>query len=320
MSNDGGVRILFATDGSAGAAVALELLSELPLRPSDEVVVVSYPAYLLAARPDGAGLVARLMEGQRRAAFEVVEAAAKRLTRSGVRTTAVVQDGLEAVDAILRVAVERHVELIVLGSRGLGRVSSLLVGSTARALAILSPVPVLVVRDRRPHLRRVLIAVDGSHASRAGLEIFTRLPLPKRLSVELLHVLPTHRWSEVRPDMKEELSALRESVEREEAEHGWALLRDAAALVGDGATIHTHAERGHVSDVILARAAALGADLIVLGSRGANGPRQLLWGGTAERVMVASRCSVLIAPVPQAVLGDEPPEAGSREKRAAVST
>lgn len=313
MSNDGGIRILFATDGSAGADVALDLLTALPPRPSDEVVVVSYPAYFLAARPDGTGLIARLMEGRRRAAHEIVEAAAKRLATTGVRTTGIVQNGLEAVDAIVRVALERQTDLIVLGSRGLGPVSSLLVGSTARALAILSPVPVLVVRDRRTAPHRVLIAVDGSEASQAAVRLFARLPMPDDQSVELFHVLPAHQWSEIGPGMNGELSDLRESVEREEAERGQVILRDSAALLGDGRTVHTAAERGPVSDTILERAEAIGADLIALGSRGVAGPRRLLWGSTAERVMVAARCSVLIAPVPVAAVSGEPVETAAPE-------
>lgn len=303
MSNDG-VRILFATDGSEGAAAALDVLTALPLRPSDEIVVVSYPAYFLAARPGVTGPVARLMEGRRRAAYGIVAVAAKCFAGTGVRTTAIVPDGLDASDAILRVALEQRVDLIVLGSRGLGAVSSLLIGSTARALVILSPVPVLMIRDRRTAPRRVLIAVDGSEASRSAIQLLASLPLPKDLSIELLHVLPQHRWSEIAPGRDREIFALRESFEREEAERGLIVLRESAVLLGDR-TVHTVVERGSVSDAILRHAAAFGADLIVLGTRGVTGPRRLLWGSTAERIVVATRCAVLIAPAPADVTSGE---------------
>ncbi len=298
MSNDGGVRLLFATDGSEGADVALDALLALPLRPIDEVVVVSYPAFFLAARPDGTGLVARLMDRRRRAAREVVEAATARLATIGVRTSGVVQNGLDAVDAILRVVQDRHADLVVVGSRGLGLVSGLMLGSTARTLAVLSPVPVLVVRDRRSAPRRVLIAVDGSLASRAALLLFARLPLSREVTVELLHVLPAHDWSQVAPATDDEILALRESFERDEAERARILLQQSAAALPSTATSSTYVERGAVPDTILARAATIGADLIVLGSRGLSGPRRPLWGSTAERVMVAGTSSMLIAPVP----------------------
>jgi nucleotide-binding universal stress UspA family protein len=313
MSNDGGVRLLFATDGSEGADVALSVLLALPLRPIDEVVVVSYPAFFLAARPNGAGLIARLMDRRRRAAREVVEAATARLMTLGVPTFGVVQNGLDAVDAILRVVQDRHVDLVVVGSRGLGLVGGLLLGSTARTLAMLSPVPVLVARDRRSALRRVLIAVDGSVASRAALLLFGRLPLPREVAVELLHVLPAHDWAQVAPETNDEILALRESFERDEAERARTLLQQAAAALPSTATISTYLERGAVSDTILARAAAIGADLIVVGSRGLSGPRRPLWGSTAERILIEGTSSMPIAPVPAEPASSELAETAAPE-------
>ena len=67
-----GVRIMLATDGSPGGAVAFDTVVELAVRPNDEVIVVSYPAYLLAARPGGGGIVATLMERQAKKAEEIV--------------------------------------------------------------------------------------------------------------------------------------------------------------------------------------------------------------------------------------------------------
>jgi len=313
MSNDGGVRVLFATDGSDGAAVALDFLMALPLRTSDEVLVVSYPAYFLAARPDGTGIIGALMEGRRQAAHDTVDAAIKRLAAAGVPAAGVVQEGLEAVDAILRVAADRHADLIVLGSRGRGPVSSLLLGSTARALAMLSVVPVLVVRERRTTPRRVLIAVDGSAASRAAAALFARLPMPKDVSIELLHVLTPHQWGEIGPGRDGEIADLRESFERDEAGLAGKILSDAASQLG-GRTVSTLSVRGPVSDAILERAAATGADLVVLGSRGVAGPRRLLWGSTAERVAVAARCAVLIAPVPQGSATDGSATIAARDR------
>lgn len=205
----GGIRILFATDGSAGAAGALDLLASLPLRAVDEVTVVTYPSYFLVARPDGTGLIGRLMEGRRRVARTTVDEAVRRLAGRDVRASGVVAQGFEAVDGILRVVTERSPDLLVMGSRGLGPVSSLVIGSTARTLALLSPVPVLIVRDRQTAPQRVLVAVDGSGASRAALAAFAQLPLPGKVEVELLHVLPAHDWSGL-PVRGEELAALRE--------------------------------------------------------------------------------------------------------------
>jgi nucleotide-binding universal stress UspA family protein len=292
-----GVRILFATDGSPGAAAALDLLATLRLRAADEVTVVMYPAYFLAARPDGTGLIGRLMEGRRKAAQSTVDAAVRRLSGLKVRVRGVVAQGLEAADGILRVVTERSPDLIVMGSRGLGPVGSTVIGSTARTLALLSPVPVLIVRDRRTAPRRVLIAVDGSPASRAALAAFTRIPLPSGVEVELLHVLPAHDWSGL-PVRGEELAELREEQERAESEAADRLLQASADALGAGVAVRKAKERGAVPDTIRAHADAMDADLVVLGSRGLSGPRRPFWGSTAERLIVTADCSVLLAPVP----------------------
>jgi len=296
-AGDGGVRILFATDGSPGAAAALDLITTLSLRPADEVTVVMYPAYFLAARPDGTGLVGRLMEGRRRAAQATVDATVQRLAGHGARVNGVVAQGLEAVDGILRVVTERSPDLLVMGSRGLGPVSSVVVGSTARTLALQSPVPVLIVREGRSAPKRVLAAVDGSDASRAALAAFAQLPLPGEAAVELLHVLPVHDWSGL-PVRDEELAELREAQEQAESDAADTLLEASAQALRKGVTVRTAKERGAVADTIRAHADAMDADLIVLGSRGVSGPRLPFWGSTAERVIVTADCSVLLAPVP----------------------
>lgn len=297
MSSDRGARILLATDGSPGAAAALDLLASMPLRPVDEIIVVTFPSYLVAARPDQTGLIGRLMEGRRRAAQVTADEAVRRLEGSGARVSGVVAEGLEAVDGILRVAVERSPDLIVMGSRGLGPVSSVAIGSTARTLALLSPVPVLIVRGRVSAPRRVLVAVDGSEASRAALSAFARLPLAKGVTVELLTVLPVHDWSGL-PVRGEELAELREAQERAETDAADRLLQRSTKTLPEGVAIQTAMERGAVTDTIRAHAGALDADLIVLGSRGLSGPRRTFWGSTAEQVIVTAGCSVLLAPLP----------------------
>lgn len=296
MESDRGMRILLATDGSTGAAVAERFVAHLALRSTDEVIVVAHPSYLLAARPDGTGLIGHLMEGRRREAHRAVAEVVDRFAEHGIAASGVVQDGLDAVESILRVAHDRRADLIVVGSRGLGRVGSAIVGSTARALAMTSPVPVLVAREASDAPRRALIAADGSPASNAAIAAFSRLPIASELGIEVIHVLPDLRWEDVRAPSGDELASLRESVERDELQRARTLLQRSASRLGPHRAIQTTTARGAVSDEILRRADAVAADLIVLGTRGFSGPRQLFWGSTAERVLSSASCSVLVAP------------------------
>lgn len=60
--------------------------------------------------------------------------------------------------------------------------------------------------------------------------------------------------------------------------------------------LSTELRLGHDAEEILAGAAALGADLIVLGTRGRRGMEKLLLGSTAERVLRQSDIPVLTVP------------------------
>jgi nucleotide-binding universal stress UspA family protein len=184
-----------------------------------------------------------------------------------------------------------------MGTRRLGPIGSAVLGSVARALAQLSPVPVLIVRELRAAPERVLIAVDGSEASRAALSAFAALPVSKDVAVELLHVLPAHDWSAV--SLPEgERARFKKTQERAESDAAAALLRASRAALPKGLTVRTAVERGGVADTIWTHADAMDADLIVLGSRGHAGPRRPFWGSTAERMIVTSGRSVLVAPPP----------------------
>lgn len=166
------MRMLFATDGSSGANVALEFLASLPLSRVDTVTVLS-----IAGR------------GERPHAQEAIEAAARELGARGVRTTLRVERGPVA-ETTLAVALETLSDLVVVGSRGLGAVSGALLGSTARALAHDATVPVLAVRDRHEAPRHVLAAVDGSPEAERALAFLVRLPLPRSAGTTYLQLAP----------------------------------------------------------------------------------------------------------------------------------
>ena len=287
-------RMVVGIDGSAGAANAIAFVKHLPIRQSDEVIVTSRPAYILEARAGEASLASRLAASAQARAQQLVDGAVSLLRESGVKARGVVGEGVDAVDAIMQVAAREKASLIVVGSRGRGPWASLLLGSTARSLAMLSAVPVLVIRSSDVPMR-VLAATDGSPAAHSALETFGKMPQSEGATVELLSVLPMHDWGE---DIDEESLAIRESVEHDEEDAVAARLESERSFVAKGVGSRTQMERGHVGEQILARADAISADLIVIGTRGMSGPRARFWGSTAERVLTQAGRNVLIAPAP----------------------
>lgn len=254
------MRILFATDGSRGAAVAEDFLLALPLSCADEITVVTVPS------------------GSETEAHEVVSKCRWRLAQHAVpATTLLVRHGSPA-PIIDSVALERASELIVIGSRGLGTLAGVVLGSMARALARSAPVPVLVVRSRREAPRHVLLAFDDSTDGRAAVDALVKLPVPTGARITLLHILAGATGEPASLDVSD--YARQHLGER----------------ISDRALI----ERGHVGDEVLRRAIVEGTDLIVLGVRDQTQGGGLLNTSVADHVLANAHCAVLVAKTPLA--------------------
>ncbi len=293
------MRILFATDGSATADVALDLLLSLPLRPSDHVTVLTVPVHSYSGVAiDGTGVYfAEIAEEETRAARHLATTVRDKLSAKGVPVKARVDEG-PAAQTIIAVARAEGAGLIVMGSRGLGRIAAAVLGSTARAVSRHSPIPVLVARRRREAPRRILVAADGSDDAYVAIRTFAGLPLPKHVEVTLLHVLPDRATPAARPDITtEELQATVERCDREDA---LDILSRAGKLLPPDVSMRMELERGRPSERILDVAAGEGSDLIVVGARGvALRGEGFLQGSTTDQLLDSAECAILVARAPE---------------------
>ncbi len=166
-------RVIVATDGSVSAAHAIGLLVEWGILRGTEGRVVSVarstiPVGGLAAAFEPrvaameAGLNQQLIESHR----GIAQRAAERLEEAGMRAVPDVLQG-DAATEIVRAARDYHADLIVTGSRGLGTLPRLLLGSVARKVLLHAGTSVLVMRphpallEERAPARGVLTAAGG---------------------------------------------------------------------------------------------------------------------------------------------------------------
>ena len=137
-------RILLAVDGSEHAVHAAKVAAELAHRmKSVELrIVTAYdpiPPYL--GEPNlQVAIDARLIEAQ-----EILKRAVELVGDSNVDVHTELIEGNPA-EAIIEVAQTRNSDVIVMGSRGLGRLAGLLLGSTSQKVVSHAPCPVLIVR------------------------------------------------------------------------------------------------------------------------------------------------------------------------------
>lgn len=134
--------IVLATDGSEHSDRALGYARDLALRDGAEVIVVhafeGIPGYL------GVDTKSEVAARHVSAGREIADRAREQLEDAGVDVEAEILQGPPA-EAILRVAEGRGADLIVMGTRGRGGLTSLLLGSVSQHVLAHSKVPVMVV-------------------------------------------------------------------------------------------------------------------------------------------------------------------------------
>jgi nucleotide-binding universal stress UspA family protein len=140
--------ILLATDGSEEAQLAATTAADLAQKTNSELHVLTvgpdYPLYELTEHP---AEFEDVLSENRRQAKETLEQQAKRIEESGgtIKETHL-REG-RADKEIVEVAEEIGAGLIVMGSRGHGRLRRALLGSVSDAVVRHAHCPVTIVRE-----------------------------------------------------------------------------------------------------------------------------------------------------------------------------
>lgn len=137
--------IVWATDGSENAEKAYPVVKQLAQEGNAEVTIVH-----AVERVEGGGAIGpprRVDEAQVQAELE---RRAQELSSDGVRASLEIKGevGVRPAHAVAEVAQQKNADLIVAGTRGLGTLAGLLLGSETQRLLHIAPCPVLVVPSR----------------------------------------------------------------------------------------------------------------------------------------------------------------------------
>jgi len=198
----------------------------------------------------------------------------------------------DSIPAVLRDASE-HARLLVVGSRGRGGFTGLLLGSVSIAVAAHAHCPVVVVRipidgDAARSDRPVVVGVDGSPASARAVDF--AFEEAASLGRPLVAV---HAWEmpsmmgPVPPWTTEEIEDVRMAEK--------VLLSESLAGHAErfpDVVVRPVAQRSGPTPLLLA--AAQDAELLVVGSRGRGGFRGLLLGSVSQAVVHHATCPVVV--------------------------
>jgi nucleotide-binding universal stress UspA family protein len=139
--------ILLATDGSEEAQLAATTAADLAEKTNSELHVVTvgpdYPLYEVPEHPVG---LEDVLRKNRREAKEMLKQQAKRIEESGGTVSETHLREGRADEEIVILAEEIGAGLIVMGSRGHGRLRRALLGSVSDAVVRHAHCPVTIVR------------------------------------------------------------------------------------------------------------------------------------------------------------------------------
>lgn len=281
-----GKAVLVGYDGSPGARDALAFAIEAA-RPRKSAVEVVH-AWLPAPPPSRfAGGYSGPQDQELRGFAEAVLAEAlDQAKKSGadIEVRGCVVSGPAAV-TLLEAAERAH--MLVVGSRGLGGFSGLLVGSTGMEVATHATCPVVVVRPPDPKVApgpeagRVVVGVDGSPLSEAALAFafeqasWRGVGLTAVIAWDIPYLNVPGRVIAMPPDVLQ-------------AEHDTAEAVLAESLAGwqekfPDVDIKTRVASGQPGHALIT--ASAGALLLVVGSRGRGGFQSLLFGSVSHAVL-----------------------------------
>jgi nucleotide-binding universal stress UspA family protein len=292
------MRVLLAHDGSPGAKQAADLVGAIAW-PADSIVrVVSVVEPIIA--PIGAwGGVApdysAEADRQRNAYYEEEMAeTVQRLGLSNQNAESAILRGRPA-SVIVKEAAAFAADVVVMGSRGHGAIATLVLGSVSSEVVDYAPCPVLVAKQ--PTLSRIVFATDASPSAMSAQAVVSEWSIFDGLPIRVVSVADVPRpWhTGIAPTMyRLSMDAFAKDLEAAKLEHTRIAEEAADKLRVSGRDAIADVRVGDAAGEVIAATEAVGADLVVMGSRGHSGLTRLLLGSVARNVVHGSPASILV--------------------------
>lgn len=276
-------KILLANSGTGHSEEMLKALMDIPSIQRAKVTVL----HVVPAQTSAEAMTEKWEEGGK-----VLANAIQSLKLDPNHVNAMLRQG-DPKDVVCKVAEEIDADLIIMGSRGLKRIMSILENSVSQYVFQLSSRPMLLVKDDIyvKKIKRVMVAIDKSESSKSGLELALLLLRDvKGSQLTLVHVDPN-------------MSAKTEQKKGAEAEKDAVLAVAIAEAKKMGVTYHCISAMGKPGELICSIAEDTHADLLVLGSpdrrpsiaKGLPDLDRLLGTSLSDYVRVYANCPVLLA-------------------------
>jgi nucleotide-binding universal stress UspA family protein len=274
-------KILYADSGAENAQDMLKILLELPATKNAQVSILKV-------------ISPKTTEEESTAKEKATAKIEELVTKLGINcdeASCKVEEG-EPKTIVLKVAQEVDADLIIMGSRGLGKLQSILSNSVSQYVFQLTDRSMLLVKDDIyvKKLKRVMVAIDKSPAANYALDLTLSL-LQGYQDAEIL-------LTRVNPDLDPNLKLAPEEMESN------PILAPAIAKVKRmGLQYRCLVTGGRPAQKICSLAEARNIDLLVLGSperrpsiaKSLPDIERLLGSSLSDYIRIKAPCPVLLA-------------------------
>ncbi|MDF5707395.1 MAG: universal stress protein [Nostoc sp. S4] len=156
-------KILLAVSGLGHAEEMLKTLKEIPSIQSAKVTIL----HVVPAKSTAATMTAKWEDGGK-----ILANAIQTLNLDPSQVSSILRQG-DPKDVVCQVADEIDADLIIMGSRGLKRLQSILSNSVSQYVFQLSSRPMLLVKDDIyvKRIKRIMVAIDNSDAAKNCLKL-----------------------------------------------------------------------------------------------------------------------------------------------------
>lgn len=139
-------RIVVATDGSADANRAVDAAARLAKSTGSSLLILTTGGEISGAELRRiASADGDLSETLKSASAQILKRAGKRAQRLGVAKVKLLSEWGDPAETIIDTVRREKADIVVIGRRGRGRLSALLLGSVSQKIASLAPCIVMVV-------------------------------------------------------------------------------------------------------------------------------------------------------------------------------
>jgi nucleotide-binding universal stress UspA family protein len=294
-------KILWATDGSGEAELALEFSKYLAGLSGAEIIgvhVIPLPVQLLfeSLREEDEEFREWQSKVERRVSDRFVEVR-NELLHMGIKFDGVILKGIPS-EKIREFSRLRKADVIVMGKQGHGIIESVMVGSETVKVLKTSHIPVLAVKRPDPakeiKISSIIVPIDLADENETALHYAFDLSALTGASLTAVYALRLDMYAQDMPAgaldivIKQSAKELRERVDgiKEKYESG----RGVTPVSG----IKTEVIHGLSPAISIANyASKQEADLIVINTHARTGLKRLVLGSVTERLIPESPCSVL---------------------------